>query len=596
MISHSIGGIHILLKNIDFSKDLPEEGETSQAIATDTDVKSKPILDSIEESEWEFTEDLSAQITSPEKTEESESVEETRISSDTIIEVKNRGESFLQGDYDRPGNLKDEYLEFKSAVFESKLLSQDELEKQNLELTKKQELILSLEKKNTELQDELKSKLKEYEKQSKQMQKETEKLDKRELKLEKKIKEHQQTVQDYETLTKEKESYSSQVGTEWAKLKKAQKEFKAKILSYRKKVREEVTTELAQELVDSRTELEEEWSKLHTEENRLSGVYQDMLKAKDKFKEKLEEQVTEINRSRKGLAKEWEQVKLLRSNLEKEKCKLENCYGNGVDSEHMMEIDKQIKKSLEDQMLSDMENKLRMEITEQLSKEYIDSKEKLENEWKQLRNEQAKLAEIQNELLPDRRVKFKNNFDNRLKKVLRVFKKNKLRKAELEAIEAEFRKEEEHRQQELALEEQRKHELDEFTKTLEEQRKELDLEREEIAEEWKYISKLREKIMEESANEKKTKITATDDEKLVEAGVETNIDNEEDSDITKELENLQVELKKEWNELKQQHERLSNARKEFSKARKAFEEDRELKRKKFDKIPLAHLGLERLFK
>ncbi|MCK5559966.1 MAG: hypothetical protein KAJ51_05210, partial [Thermoplasmata archaeon] len=193
-------------------------------------------------------------------------------------------------------------------------------------------------------------------------------------------------------------------------------------------------------------------------------------------------------------------------------------------------------------------------------------------------------------------IKFKNNFDNRLKKVLSLFKKNKFRKAELEVIEAEFRKEEEHRQQELALEEQRKHELDEFTKTLEGQRKELDLEREEIAEEWKYISKLRGKIMEESAKEKKEKFTTTDNDKLDEAGVETNIDNEEDSDITKELENLQAELKTEWDELKQQHERLSNARKEFSKARKAFEEDHELKRKKFDKIPLAHLGLERLSK
>lgn len=516
---------------------------------------------------------------------------------DSAESPDNKLKGFIEGDEKILESLVEHRRDLEPESIDKKSRLKDELESKDSELTKKQDLILSLEKKNMELQEELNLKIKHYEKQSKELQNEKDEITKRGKELEKKTKEYQEKVEEFESELKAKESGSTQFEAEWAKLKKAQKEFKAKILEYRDTVREEVTKELSSDLECSKAELEEEWAKMHAEEERLSGVYQDMLKAKDKFKEKIEEQVTELNKQRDELAIEWENVKELRRKLEEERNKLEAACGGKINDEQIIEIDKQIKKSLEDQMLSDLENRLRMEITEQMSKEYLDSKEKLENEWKQLRNEQAKLAQIQDELLPERRVKFKNNFDNRLKKVLRVFKKNKFRKAELEAIEAEFRKEEENRQQELALEEQRKNELDDFATTLEEQRKELDLEREELAEEWKYITKLREKIMEESGKEKKKKSLTSDKDKPSElgAGVETNIEHD-DSDITKELENLQAELKKEWDELKEQHERLSNARKEFSKARKAFEEDRELKMKKFDKIPLSQLGFEKLFK
>ncbi|WP_455392983.1 hypothetical protein [[Eubacterium] cellulosolvens] len=588
------GGISILLKNLDFSKLPPIEG--IDTVETDNKIVTKTVSDSSgatqqpgevesvtkHELDWEFSDESKAKDGFKTKPEDIKSDSEKRILT----------------------------REFKTELPDEELLTREELDSKLSRLNRKQESLLSLEKQNVELQAELKSKIDEYEKKSKKLTNDREQLMMRERELENNSLEYEEKMKALDIKSEEIEHNTAKLAAECEKFDKAKQEYKVKVLNYQEKLRKEISKELFDELERSKADLESEWGRLQAEEERLSGVYRDMMKAKNTFKDKFEKQIKEINKQRQELAKEWGNVKKVRKILEEKISKLDNYTGGALEKEQLMDIDKQIKKSLEDQMLSDLENKLRMEITEQLSKEYLDSKAMLENEWSKLRKEQKKLANIQDKLLSKRRGKSKTKFNSRLKKLMKTFGKNKLKKAELEALEAEFLADEEHRQQELAVEEQRKCELDNFAQTLEAQRKELDNEREELAEEWRYITKIREKLLEEKSNSKpEAPQEASDSEsyklELIKDGnkeldkeleKEKESDHEDDGELTKELENLQVELKKEWNELKEQHERLSQARKEFSKARKAFEIEHESKMKKLDKIPISQMGLDKLFK
>ena len=148
--------------------------------------------DSAEEFDWEFSEEIGRHAPLPEGKEEVGATTEEKPTSDLAEVPDDKLKGFIEGDEKILESLVEPRRELEPETIDQKSSLKDELERKDLELTNKQELILSLEKKNMELQEELNLKLKYYEKQSKELQAEKDEITKREKDLEKKIKEHQE--------------------------------------------------------------------------------------------------------------------------------------------------------------------------------------------------------------------------------------------------------------------------------------------------------------------------------------------------------------------------------------------------------------------
>jgi chromosome segregation ATPase len=603
------GEIDILLKDLDLKKLFPDEDDPSTISESESKIVSRPELSTIEiskstdvqstelnqsnDSGMEFFEEDRRQNIPLEKDVKKKFEGESKSFIGTVPKKGEDIDSLVDYYNEQQEHLGEREIELKSDFADWKEEATREIEVQNLELAKKQDLIFSLEEKNAKLHEDLKSKLDEYERQTSQLKVEKDKLKFREQEIEKKMEDYNEKDIKFNARLKEIESESLIIESERAKLMEEKQKLAIKVAEFEERVKEEVNQELAREFHTTKSELNDSWARLHSEEEKLSEVYNDICEAKNTFKEKFLVQLEEINLEREKLAEEWERVKDLRKGLENDR----NNFGTRIDTEELriVEImDGHVKGKLEDNMLADLESRLRDEISEQFAREHEESKAQLEKEWGKLRNEQDKLAKKQKSILQKRRGKSKNKIDSRLKNLKGLFTKYKHKKAEFEALEAEFQAKEEQRLQELAYEEQRKHELNDMAKGLEEQQKELDKERERLSEEWDYVDKVKEKLKQE--NEKSTQSRAvdpkTENPKKDETGTE--LQDMSSDELTKELEDLQVELKKEWTELREQHERLKEAKNVFSKARSSFEQFQERRKMKLDKVPIANLGLDKL--
>jgi len=118
----------------------------------------------------------------------------------------------------------------------------------------------------------------------------------------------------------------------------------------------------------------------------------------------------------------------------------------------------------------------------------------------------------------------------------------------------------------------------------------LDKERERITDEWEYMNKVKEKI-EKDKTESAQQLQTNELSKTI---PDSESSDTSSSELTKELLNLQAELKSDWNELRQQHDRLREAKKVFSRAKNHFEEHQERKMMRFDKIPIANLEFDKM--
>ena len=612
-IDHNyIGGIQILLKDIDLKQlflddeDFPPETKTDRKIISKSEPKStasdrdidldleRKNLDVHEESEWIFTKEEGTSVSREDiETELEESFSDEEI----VLDRKEISESTSDDIADKYKEQQERYeLQRKELRLDFdgwKKKEAEQLERLNVHLLKKQDLLLNLEEKNTKLELALKSKLDECENQAKDLREERDRLKQYEEELTEKERECNKRSNECEDRLLKINKRSKMLDAQRAKFMEEQKDFALQTKHFDVMIKDKVKNELNKEFEGTQEELETEWDRLHREEEKLSEIYQDMLKAKDKFQHEVQTRYEQIDNVRSELSKEWEKVKTLRKKLESERAEL----GSQIIIDQFTQskvLNNHNKKNIEDRMLAEMEDRLRSEITEQLAKENETSKAELKNEWAKLRSEQKKLAKVQDEVLHNRRNKSKKNFESKVSKLKKLFKKNKVKQAELAALESEFRSKEEKRLFELAEEEERKRELEDMAHSLEDQRKELDNEREELLDEWNYISKVREKIMEENKkkkSEQKDKITSDITE---ESEIEKNIDHEFDNELNKELEELQMELKKEWNELRTQHDLLAEARKKISHAKSIFEKEQEVKNKKFDKVPISQLGLDKL--
>ena len=188
----------------------------------------------------------------------------------------------------QPDNLGLRQKELQADFAGWRLETEVELEKQNRELQEKQEHFTKLEEKIRDSEKNLDFKVKDYEKQTAKLKEEKEKLNKREQELEKKAAEYDKRAKNFYDKLKQIESESLLLEAQRAKFTKERKQFTTQVTEFEDKLKEEISQELTQELEGSQVELENEWTKLHAEEEKLLRIQDEIYKAKNEFKERIE--------------------------------------------------------------------------------------------------------------------------------------------------------------------------------------------------------------------------------------------------------------------------------------------------------------------
>jgi chromosome segregation ATPase len=567
------GGNIIKLKDLDLDKLFSSDSKSSKKFSRfddDDELEEDLIFEELDGPPEPKHEDLKEaeieETVSKDQKDHDPIPDEWSYSDKNVIELLEKYKKQQEKLDSKHKELQTEFEDWKNDI-------QKDLDKQNEQLTKKEKYLLELEKKNKGLEGELKSKLTEYEKQSDKLRKEREKLTKRELELEKKSGDYEDKVKNFDTKLNKIETQSEIMDKERAKLVLDQKRFAEKVNKFEEKLREEINQELNSELIDSQNELNSEWDRLRAEEERLSKIYHEIVLARDKFKNKVESQFEELNIGRTELAKEWAKLKEVRKHLDAERNKMKLILKELPNLENGKELSVKMKRLFEDQMLAELENGLRSEI---------DAKVKLETELTDLGVEPEIHIDQYIKPVPDKKNTIKNNFEKKLKRIKKLFKKNKRKTEKLNVLVANLQAEQEKSIDKPDLQDTRREDLDKLAEEIETQRKELDKEREEIFDEWSYIKKEKEKL-EEERHELDSSDKSEADSPLTHL-VDEKYEDTLGKELTEELNNLQTELKDEWSELKAQHERLSQARKEFSEAKSAFGEDHEVKLKKLRKM------------
>jgi chromosome segregation ATPase len=509
---------------------------------------------------------------------------------------------------------------------------EEPLEKQDLEFSARQELDLPIEYKEDRLSENLGSKLEECNSKITKLNNEKSKLRIIKQKLDKQMEKNNKNELKFASKVEKLKAKSLKIKSEHRKLKEDTKKFKNKVAQIETRIKAEMKKKLAEKVTKfenrikaeikkkytnkvskleermkadmkkkltkkfqtTKTKLDDGWVRLHAEEQKLSEIYNDICSVKKSFKDKFLAQLQGIKVERAKLSKEWRGVKKIRKGLEAERKRLNPNYK--ISDHDQPEIAKALKDlKVKDDVLADLESKLRSEISKQITREHEESATQLEQEWKKLRAEQKKLVKSKKVRIKKLKAKAKDGFDTRLKKLKKISKIDNQKKAELEAMEAEFRAEEKKRSEEQASEEKRKKELNDMALNLEEQQKELNKERERLAKEWNYIDRVKENIQTGKSKSTQTEHTDSDTIEVSNTRSESKSELEDMSgdELTRELEGLQAELKQEWTELRQQHDRLREAKKVFSSARTQFEKLQDRKMMRFDKIPIAQLGFDR---
>jgi hypothetical protein len=574
----------ILLKDVDLKKLFADESE----VEDETEVKENSTL----ESKVTSTDSPDSDTTSFDSYQISKDFVKDFTPSEDFEWIFTEDNATVESYDEQRKELETHHKELKEEFTNWKIKTMETMEKQNMHLLQKQELLLNLEAKNMQLEDDLKKRQNEYESTYEQFRKEKVALRRHEMDLETQATEFDEQAIKIQTQMKQLESESLQIESDRSRLEEDQIKFANDVKEFKNRVSEAVADKLKQQIDSSHTELADEWTKLHSEEEKLSQIYHDMLEAKNRFEEKVKVKRQELLTQQEALTNEWTNVKKLRKELEDERQRLIAAGGQELNVNHLVEVDAEIKKKIEDEMLTELEGRIREEITEQVTKEQEGTKTEIGREWAKLRAEQKKLAQIQTAQRRGR-SKFKANFESKLGKLKKLFKKNKRDTAIIDALEVEFHAHEEKRRQDLETEENRRQELEDFARNLKTQRSDLDDEREEIAEEWKYLNKIMVKVMEESSIAKpKDEDTKSSDDSETEK-IDTKVLDEEDSELTKELKKLQAELKDEWSELKAQHDSLDKVREKFARAKSMFENQQDKKTENLDKFPISNLGFDK---